>query len=81
MALAVDLLTLSDNNRASAQVVSLFIDNGQVNGRIVTGTPFGDFIDCSVSSGDLVIFGLDGDNWVVAGRCAHVIGGGQAAIS
>ena len=76
VALAAVLLTLSDDNPASAQVVSLCIGNGQVNGRIVTGTPFGDFIDCSVSSGDLVIFGLGGDNWTLAGRGADVIDGG-----
>ena len=52
MALAVALLTLIGDNPASAQVVSLCIGNGQINGRIVTGTPFGDFIDCSVSSAE-----------------------------
>jgi len=62
VALAAVLLTLSDDNPASAQVVSLCIGNGQVNGRIVTGTPFGNFIDCSVSSGDLVIFRLGRDD-------------------
>ena len=72
VALAAALLTLSDDNRASAQVVSLCSGNGQVNGRIVTGTPFGDFIDCSVSSGDLVIFGLGEDDWIVAGRGANL---------
>ena len=76
MALVVALLTLSGDNPASAQVVSLCIGSGQVNGRIVTGTPFGDFIDCSVSSGDLVIFGLGGDDWIVGGRGADVIDGG-----
>ena len=53
MALAVALLTLSSDNPASAQVVTLCIGNGQVTGRIVTGTPIGDFIDSSVSSGEL----------------------------
>ena len=72
VALAAVLLTLSEANPASAQVVSLCIGNGQVNGRIVTGTPFGDFIDCSVSSGDLVIFGLGEDDWIVAGRGANL---------
>ena len=76
MALAVALLTLSSDNPASAQVVTLCIGNGQVTGRIVTGTPFGDFIDCSVSIGDLVIFGLGGDDWIVGGRGADVIDGG-----
>ena len=68
VALAAVLLTLSEANPASAQVVSLCIGNGQVNGRIVTETPFDDFIDRSVSSGDLVIFGLGGDDWILAGR-------------
>ena len=81
VALGAVLLTLSDDNPASAQVVSLCIGNGQVNGRIVTDTPFGDFIDCRVSSGDLVIFGLGGDDWIVAGRGADVIDGGQAPVS
>ena len=74
VALAAVLLTLNDDNPASAQVVSLCIGNGQVNGRIVTGTPFGDFIDCSVSSGDLVIFGLGGyDNDLLLGGADHDI--------
>ena len=76
VALAIALLTLSDDDAASAQVVSLCIGNGQVNGRIVTGTPFGDFIDCSVSSGDLVIFWLGGNDWLVGGRGADFIDGG-----
>ena len=72
MALAVALLTLSSDNPVSA---TLCIGNGQVTGRIVTGTPFGDFIDCSVSIGDLVIFGLGGDDWIVGGRGADIIDG------
>jgi len=75
-ALAAALLVLSGDNAASAQVVSLCIGNGHVNGRIITGTPFGDFIDCSASSGDLVIFGLGGNDWIVAGRGSDVIDGG-----
>ena len=73
-ALTAALLALTGDGGASAQVVSLCIGNGQVNGRIVMGTPFADFIDCSVSSGDLVIFGL-------GGRGADVIDGGRATIS
>ena len=76
VALATVLLTPSDDSLASAQVVSLCIGNGHVNGRIITGTPFDDFIDCSVSSGDLVMFGLGGNDWIVGGRGADVIDGG-----
>ena len=61
-ALITVLLVVTGDGGASAQVVSLCIGNGQVNGRIVMGTPFADFIDCSVSSGDLVIFGLGGND-------------------
>ncbi len=75
-ALTAALLALTGDGGSSAQVVSLCIGNGQVNGRIVMGTPFADFIDCSVSSGDLVIFGLGGDDWIVGGRGADVIDGG-----
>ena len=75
-ALTAALLALTGDGGASAQVVSLCIGNGQVNGRIVMGTPFADFIDCSVSSGDLVKFGLGGDDWIVGDRGADAIDGG-----
>jgi hypothetical protein len=81
IALITVLLAVTGDGGASAQVVSLCIGNGQVNGRIVMGTPFADFIDCSVSSGDLVIFGLGGNDWIVGGRGADVIDGGRATIS
>ena len=76
IALITVLLAVTGHGGASAQVVSLCIGNDQVNGRIVMGTPFADFIDCSVSSGDLVIFGLGGNDWIVGGRGADVIDGG-----
>lgn len=55
------LPTLGAAAGASTQVVSRCDGNGYGDRRIVMGTHFPDFIDCSVSSGDLVVFGLGGD--------------------
>ena len=50
--------------------------NGVQTGRVVVGTPGPDFIDCKGSTIDLIIIGLDGNDWLAGGSGNDFISAG-----
>ena len=74
VALLAAAVSMSGESVALSQ--SACTGNGVQTGRIVVGTPGHDFINCKGSTIDLIIIGLDGNDWLEGGDGNDFISGG-----